>query len=165
MPKRYSIAVTANIGWQPGQREWIQTYVVDKHATQDASIALINAAIGGDLVLSCSPATLTTTTKTTATSRLVTISLKDSSANVHTWADLASCTASLTTSQTATTVTNVTLSTTNITFSNGVATVTVSVATNADGRGIVAADYEQLNVNAVILNYSLTAATSKNTFA
>jgi hypothetical protein len=120
---------------------------------------VLQKAMSGDLVFEVSPATVAPAPTAAAWTRTVTVTLKTSTGEVHTWFDgvLASGVSIADTSNAGT----ATIPSTTLTFVNGVATVVVS----GGAAAWLAAETDTLTVEeATILGYTVAEATSVETF-
>lgn len=116
------------------------------------------SAMGGDMVLNISPATVASSATTAAWSRTVTATLATAAGATHTWLN-AAYTTKLSIGDTA--AGTATIASTTITFVNGVATIVVS------GTGtFAAASTDTLTIaNLTIMGSTITGGTSVETFS
>lgn len=122
------------------------------------SQSVVLKALNADLVLDISPATTTLTARSTASTRTVTITLKDAKGFTHSWFNR-TVTTGCSVGHTST-LGEATIPSTTLTFVNGVATVVVTNSAHA----WVAEETATLTVaNIVVLGVTVTGGTSVQT--
>lgn len=124
-----------------------------------SDINAMAAALAGDLVFKCYPATVSTAHISTARTRQVKVQLETAAGDVHTWFNKAITTGvSIADTSTAGAAT---IPSTTLTFVNGVASVTVS----CDANAWLATETNTLTVaQATIMGYTIATKTSVETF-
>lgn len=123
-------------------------------------LSLRDDAMAGNLVFVVTPVTVTSATRSTAWARTVTVMLKNSAGDVHTWFNKEIITGvSIADTSSAGTAT---IPSTTLTFVNGVATVVVSGSAHSWAN----TETDTLTVaQATILGYTVASKTSVETFS
>lgn len=121
-------------------------------------IEMLGKALLGDLVLSISPETVSSSPTSSAWTRTVTVSLVDSEGNIHTWYN-DSITVSIADTSAAGTAS---IAETTVTMTNGVAEITIS----GDAADWLDTETDTLTIdNLTILSNTVTGGTSVETFS
>lgn len=132
---------------------------VVKQNVKSTDIEAMAAAMAGDMVFKCYPATVSTAATSAARTRTVRVQLENAAGAVHTWFSKA-ITSGVSIADTSTAGT-ATIPSTTLTFINGVATVTVSCSANA----WLATETNTLTVpQATIMGTTVAQKTSVETF-